>query len=120
MGLHVGREFLPKPNRHMLQRVDPKGIDTGIQPFLNGTLDVIPKLNILLIKRCKPHHFTVNQLEFILPVGDLRVVIIKTIGVIIEISQWSPIVINHPFAAVDIGRAMVADHIKNELDSSSM
>jgi len=74
----------------------------------------------LLVKSGKSHHFALNQLELVLPVSDLWLVMIKIILVVIKVSQELADVTNDSLASIDIRRTMVADHIKNELNTSTM
>ncbi len=46
--------------------------------------------------------------------------VVKTIDVIVEISQRLTVVEHHSLAAVDLGRTVVAHHIQDQLDASGM
>ena len=61
-----------------------------------------------------------DELILILPIGDLTFVIVKIIGIIVEVSQWHAVIKNDTLAAIDIWRTVIADNIENDLDPCCM
>ena len=61
-----------------------------------------------------------DELILILPIGDLTFVIVKIIGIIVEVSQWLAVIKNDTLAAIDIWRTVIANNIENDLDPCCM
>ena len=120
VSLHGCGEFLPEPDRHVFERVNAQGIDTGIKPHLNCRLDVIAIMNIFFIKCCQPHHLKMDQLIFIFPISNFTFMVVKTIVIMVEISQGLTIIQHDTLASIDIRRTMVANNIQHNLDTSRM
>jgi hypothetical protein len=98
--LNVRHKLLPEPHRHVLQGIDAQGIEAKVKPGFNGSFDVIPEIDISLIKGSKSEHFMMNQLKFIIPIGYLRIVMIKIIAVMVKVGERQTIIRNNPLAAM--------------------
>lgn len=117
MGLDVGHELLPEPHRHVLERIDAKGIESQVQPGHDGRLDIVPEIDIAFVERGKSQHLVAEQLEFIFPVGDRRIMVIELIVVVVKIRQRGTVVGHHPLAPIQFGGAVIADDVQHDLQA---
>ena len=61
-----------------------------------------------------------DELVLILPIGDLTFVIVKIIGIIVEVSKRLAVIKDDALTAIDFWRTVIANNIENDFDPSRM
>ena len=85
--VNLAVEFLPKPDRHVLDRIDAQGVDPFIQPHLDRARDVAAIADVVFVESGQAAKLAVLDLPLVVPILDVAVVVIPPVLVVIEVGR---------------------------------
>ncbi len=116
--LHLGGEFLPEPERDVLDRIDAQRVDALIEPELDGARDILAECDVVFVERGEPAELFIEHLPLVVPIFDAAVVMVPALGVVLVVRDELAVVVELPLPLARAGTAVVADDIQDQLHAA--